>query len=185
MLYLLLQIPKEVIESGYYEKMLNKYYAITEVKLPIKEKVIHKTIEDYYFNYGFTEGLYQYWLKYYYPTCLNFSSFLAIYSGEELPYTVFENTTTTALNKLSKFIEEQSIDMIRHEMSDIAELAQEEGVNIYFIWKSLHDRKTCKICRDLDERIYTWAPDLAHPNCRCILQMVIEEEDGNEVLDIP
>lgn len=56
---------------------------------------------------------------------MNFVSFLAIYSGEELPYTVFVNTTNTALNKLTHFMEEQSIEMVRSMMTDIEELSDE------------------------------------------------------------
>lgn len=141
----------------------------------MKKKVIDKTIEGYYYNYGFTEGLYQYWLKYYYPTCLNFVSFLAIYSGEELPYTVFVNTTNTALNKLTHFMEEQSIEMVRSMMSDIEEMADEYNLKIFFVWRATEDRKTCKICRELDGKRYKRAPNLAHPNCRCKLEVVIEE----------
>ena len=106
---------------------------------------------------------------------MNFTSFLAIYSGEELPYTVFINTTTTALNKLTHFMEEQSIDMVRSMMSDIAEISEEYNLKIYFIWRATEDRITCDKCRRLDGKRYRWAPNLAHPNCRCKLEVVIDE----------
>ena len=174
---MLLQIIKDPVILEYYDAVLGEYYDKLNIGRPrFKRKIIDRTIEGYYFNYGVTEGLYQYWLKYYYPTVLNFTSFLAIYSGEELPYTVFVNTTNTALNKIFKFIEEQSIDMVRKEMSDISELAKEEDLEIYFIWRALDDRKTCKICEKLDGTKYKYAPDLAHPNCRCYLEVRLRNE---------
>ena len=175
-LWTLLSIVDDRIVLEYYETLLSEYYDQLEIGRPkLKSKVIDKTVEGFYFNYGFTEGLYQYWLKYYYPTCLNFVSFLAIYSGEELPYTVFENTTKTSLNKLCKFIEEQSIEMIRHEMSEIEELAEEYNLNIFFIWRATNDRVTCKTCNRLNGKRFRWAPGLAHPNCRCRLEVRIED----------
>ena len=218
-LYELLSVIQDPVVLEYYDEVLNVYYDKLNIERPtLKKKVIDKTIEGYYYNYGFTEGLYQYWLKYYYPTCLNFVSFLAIYSGEELPYTVFQNTTTTALNKLNHFMEEQSIEMIRNEMTnveeitseireaiesykkgkidintlkeiinrllatserieedEIEEIAEEYNLKIFFIWRATEDRKTCKICRELDGKRYKWAPNLAHPNCRCKLEVRIDE----------
>jgi hypothetical protein len=231
-LWTLLAIVQDPIVLEYYEALLEEYYGMLEIKsVRLKKKVIDKTVEGFYFNYGYTEGLYQYWLKYYYPTCLNFVSFLALYSGEELPYTVFENTTKTALNKLCRFIEEQSIEMIRAEMSNIEEittelreaindykkgkidintledrinvilntsddintetrlgdstnitdksviedLEDEFKLNIYFIWRATNDRVTCKVCNRLNGKRYKWAPGLAHPNCRCRLEVRIEE----------
>ena len=139
----------------------------------MKKKVIDKTVEGYYYNYGFTEGLYQYWLKYYYPTCLNFTSFLAIYSGEELPYTVFINTTNTALNKLTHFIEEESVEMVRNEMSITSELMRDKtymfDYYLEFIWRTRHDDRVCKICKALDGQTFYYQKDKAHPNCRCTL----------------
>lgn len=169
-------VVQDPIVLEYYDSLLDTYYNDLGIGRPkLKSKVIDKTVEGFYFNYGFTEGLYQYWLKYYYPTCLNFVSFLAIYSGEELPYTVFENTTKTALNKLLKFMEEQSVEMVRHEMSEIEELAEEFDLKIYFIWRATGDRITCKTCNSLNGKRYRWAPGLAHPNCRCKLEVRIEE----------
>lgn len=210
---------QDPIVLEYYDDLLDTYYNDLGIGRPkLKKKVIDKTVEGFYFNYGYTEGLYQYWLKYYYPTCLNFVSFLAIYSGEELPYTVFENTTKTALNKLVKFIEEQSIEMIRNEMTnvdeisseisdairnykdgkidmndlvdivnkllstgerieedEIEEIIKEYDLKIWFIWRATGDRITCKTCNSLDGKRYRWAPGLAHPNCRCKLEVKIEE----------
>lgn len=175
-LYELLSVIQDPVVLEYYDEVLNVYYDKLNIGRPtLKKKVIDKTVEGYYYNYGFTEGLYQYWLKYYYPTCLNFVSFLAIYSGEELPYTVFVNTTNTALNKLTHFIEEQSIEMVRSMMTDIEELSDEYNLKIFFIWRATEDRKTCKICRELDGKRYKWAPNLAHPNCRCKLEVRIDE----------
>ena len=218
-LHSLLGIVQDPIVLEYYDGLLDTYYNDLGIGRPIlKKKVIDKTIEGFYFNYGFTEGLYQYWLKYYYPTCLNFVSFLAIYSGEELPYTVFENTTKTSLNKLLKFIEEQSVDMIRNEMTNVEEISSEitkaienyeKGnisiseledeinkilgtakrlesdeieeiikdykLNIFFIWRATNDRITCKTCNGLNGKRYKWAPGLAHPNCRCKLEVKTEE----------
>jgi hypothetical protein len=175
-LHTLLGVVQDPIVLEYYDDLLDTYYNDLGIGRPeLKKKVIDKTVEGFYFNYGFTEGLYQYWLKYYYPTCLNFVSFLAIYSGEELPYTVFENTTKTALNKLLNFMEEQSVEMVRHEMSEIEELAEEYDLKIFFIWRATGDRITCKTCNSLDGKRYRWAPGLAHPNCRCKLEVKIEE----------
>lgn len=218
-LWTLLQIVHDPIVLEYYDSLLSEYYDSLGIGRPrLKKKVIDKTVEGFYFNYGYTEGLYQYWLKYYYPTCLNFVSFLAIYSGEELPYTVFENTTKTSLNKLLRFIEEQSIEMIRNEMTnvdeitseireaiesykkgkidmntlkeiinrllatgerieedEIEEIIEEYELKIYFIWRATNDRVTCKKCNSLNGKRYKWAPGLAHPNCRCRLEVVIED----------
>ena len=176
-LYQLLSIIQDPVILEYYDEVLSVYYDKLKISKPkLKRKIIDKTIEGYYYNYGYTEGLYQYWLKYYYPTCLNFTSFLAIYSGEELPYTVFENTTTTALNKLTKFMEEQSIEMVRNEMSNISIYGKEEGLNISFVWEATNDGKTCKICRDLNGKKFKYAPNLAHPNCRCKLLVIWDEK---------
>lgn len=185
-LYKLLRVVSEPIVLHYYEALLTEYYDGLGISRPrLKKKVIDKTVEGFYFNYGYTEGLYQYWLKYYYPTCLNFVSFLALYSGEELPYTVFENTTKTALNKLVKFIEEQSVDMVRNEMSILSEIvkeynktrdAKEPELKVYFIWRITQDKKTCIKCSSLEGKKFKWAPDLVHPNCRCRLEVVIEEK---------
>lgn len=163
----------------YYREILSTYFDEVPVKVnkELKKKVIDRTVEDFYYNYGFTEGLYQYWLKYYYPTCLNFTSFLAIYSGEELPFTVFENTTNTALNKLTHFIEEQSIEMIRNEMSIYSELSEDYDLDIKFIWRITHDRKVCDVCRRLDGKVYKYVPNLAHPNCRCKLEVFLDENN--------
>ena len=138
-LYELLSIIQDPVVLEYDDEVLSTYYDKLKIGRPqLKKKVIDKTLEGYYYNYGFTEGLYQYWLKYYYPTCLNFTSFLAIYSGEELPYTVFENTTKTSLNKLTHFMKEQSIEMVRSMMTDIDEMSEEYDLKIFFIWRFSH-----------------------------------------------
>ena len=136
-----------------------------------KKDIFDITGEGIYYNFGITEGLYQYWLKYYYPTCLNFVSFLAIYSGEELPFTVFENTTNTAMNKFIHFIEEQSVDIIRNMVSNISK----KDTSIKFIWRAKKDEKTCKICKSLNGKVYTYKPNQAHPNCRCVLEIYKEK----------
>ena len=163
--------------SKYYNEIMSDYFDEVPIKKnkELKEKVIDRTVEGFYYNYGLTEGLYKYWLKYYYPTCLNFVSFLAIYSGEELPYTVFENTTNTALNKLMYFIEEQSIEMVRNELSELEELSEEYNIDIKLVWRATHDRKVCDICRRLDGKVYNYIPNKAHPNCRCKLEVYVDE----------
>lgn len=178
-LYTLLMVFKDNDLEKYYQEVSDLYYDKTNVRNKvIREKVEHETLESFYYNYGLTQGLYQYWLKYYYPTCLNFTSFLAIYSGEELPYTVFINTTNTAFKKMEKFIENQSVEMIRNEMYLLSllvhEYRNELGYDIHFIWVSEKDEITCKICRGLNGKIFTYKPDLAHPNCRCKLMLVKE-----------
>lgn len=175
-LYTLFQIFSSEEVLKYYDELLDEYFDMTGVNnKDIKQKVYNHTIEDFYYNYGFTEGLYQYWLKYYYPTCLNFVSFLAIYSGEEVPYTVFENTTKTAMNKTFKFMENQSIEMIRNEMSLISIFTKMYekiiGYKLLFVWRAKKDEKTCSICKSLDGKIYRYVPDKAHPNCRCTLEL--------------
>lgn len=153
----------------YYDNLLTIYYDSVPIDQDeeFKKEVFDLTGEGKYYNFGITEGLYKYWLKYYYPTVLNFTSFLAIYSGEELPYTMFENTTNTALNKTSHFIEEQSVEIVRNEMSIISE----KDETIKFIWKAKDDAKTCKICNTLNNTVYSYKPNLAHPNCRCHLEI--------------
>lgn len=192
-LYELISVIQDPIVLKYYDDLLSAYYDKLEIGNPrMKKKVIDKTIEGYYYNYGFTEGLYQYWLKYYYPTCLNFTSFLAIYSGEELPYTVFINTTNTALNKLTHFIEEESVEMVRNEMSIVSELMKDStymfDYYLEFIWKAKHDSRTCKICKTLDGKVFYYDVDKAHPNCRCTLEVhkkwLIREYDISKEVDI-
>lgn len=178
-LYTLLMVYKDNDLEKYYQEVSDLYYDKTNVRNKvIREKVEDQTLESFYYNYGLTQGLYQYWLKYYFPTCLNFTSFLAIYSGEELPYTVFINTTNTALKKMEKFIENQSVEMIRNEMYLLSLLVHEYryelGYDLHFIWLAEKDEVTCKICRDLNGKIFTYKPDLAHPNCRCRLEIVKE-----------
>lgn len=175
-LYELLTALKETDMDQYYKDILNQYYDKTNVNNKvIRDKLIDDTLEGYYYNYGYTEGLYQYWLKYYYPTVLNFTSFLAIYSGDLLPYTTFINTTNTAFNKLDKFIENQSVEMIRNEMyllSEITDEYEEElGYKIRFVWVAKKDELTCKICKALNGKEFRYVPDLAHPNCRCTLEL--------------
>lgn len=192
---------KEVMD--YYNELVSSYYSrlgFSELK-DYKGKIIDHTIEGYYFNYGITEGIYQYWLKYYYPTCLSFTSFLAIYSGEELPYTTFENTSKTSLKKLTTFIEEQSVEVVRNEMDEISKTTEENdieitdedtvkllkklGVNdittnsgkllkIRFRWK-IADKFACKTCKSLDGQIFNYQVDKAHPHCRCHLEVVYDE----------
>ena len=41
-----------------------------------------------------------------------------------------------------------------------------------FIWRSKNDEKTCKICHDLNGKIFRYKPELAHPNCRCTLELI-------------
>jgi predicted CopG family antitoxin len=55
------------------------------------------------------------------------------------------------------------------------ELAEEYDLKIFFIWRDTGDRITCKTCNSLDGKRYRWAPGLAHPNCRCKLEVRIEE----------
>lgn len=181
-LYELFSIYKADDIIAYYDLILDDYFDKTKVdNSKIKKIVKDKTVEGFYYNYGYTQGLYQYWLKYYYPTCLNFVSFLAIYSGEELDYTVFENTTTTALNKTFRFMENQSIDMIRNEMSILSDISDEYkselGYKIKFIWHAKQDEKTCKTCWSLNGKKYNYAPDKAHANCRCTLELRREYEE--------
>ncbi len=173
-----MQIPTKILTDNYYKNVLETYYGSLKLKIDdktLKVKLVDDTLEGYFFNYGVTEGLYQYYLKYYYNVCLNFTSFLAIYSGDMLPFMVFEHTTNVALNKLFKFVEEQSIDMIRYELSDLSKISKEYDIDIQFVWRARHDEKTCQICQNLDNQIFTWAPNLAHPNCRCELEMIITE----------
>lgn len=176
-LYELIKVFKDNDMEKYYNQVIDDYYDITNVRNKvIREKVKDQTLESFYYNYGLTQGLYQYWLKYYYPTCLNFTSFLAIYSGEELPYTVFINTTNAAFNKMNKFIENQSVEMIRNEMYLLSEIVNanmyELGYKIEFIWVATKDETTCKICRKLNGKIFKYKPELAHPNCRCRLDLI-------------
>lgn len=153
--------------NTYYNNLMTTYYNEIPIDKDIKKKVFDITGEGIYYNYGITEGLYQYWLKYYYPTCLNFVSFLAIYSGEDLPFEMFDNTTNTAFNKFIHFIEEQSVDVIRNMVSNISK----EDNTLQFIWRAKKDEKTCKICKSLNGKVYNYKPNEAHPNCRCILEI--------------
>lgn len=162
--------------EAYFDKLLDEYYNMTGIKHDvIKEKAKHNVIEDYYFNYGFTEAIYKYWLKYYYPTCLNFTSFLALYSGEELPFSVFENTTNTALKKMYRFLEEESVAMVRNELSEISKLSEEYeselGYKLVFRWKSKNDKKTCKTCWSLNGKVFEYQPNQVHANCRCTFEI--------------
>lgn len=176
-MYELLQIYTSEEVATYYDYLLEGYFEKTGIKNNIvKKQAKDGTLEEYFFNYGYTEALYQYWYKYYNPTVMNFVSFLAIYSGEELPYTVFENTTNTAFNKTIRFIEEESVLMVRKEMSEISKLSEqyydELEYKVKFIWHTKEDERVCKVCDYLDNREFDYAPYQAHPNCRCYLVMV-------------
>ena len=74
-----------------------------------------------------------------------------------------------------RFLEEESVAMVRHELSEISKLSEEYeselGYKLVFRWKSRNDSKTCKTCWSLNGKVFEYQPNQVHANCRCTFEI--------------
>ena len=165
-LYLIL-ISYEDVESNFYIPVANHYGDYESLK------------KKDYFGYSLKEILKQYIVKYYYQDLTNFAVIWEYYNfltedefedRLDTEFTVLGHKIDKNEEKITRLLDNISVQMIREAVKDEAE---EEGEE-YVQWHAYGDSRTCKDCKKLDKKVFPLyrVPYSLHPNCRCYLTVV-------------
>ena len=72
------------------------------------------------------------------------------------------------------------------ERADIENTVLKGGISYNkYVWHSENGEHTCEVCRSLDGQVFDFydeVPERPHPNCRCMVEVVEEEESKQQTL---
>ena len=95
----------------------------------------------------------------------------------------------TNLQNLSKSLyryntlKENDFD-VEYEKSDIENTVLKGGISYYkYVWHSENGDHTCDVCKSLDGKVFDFydeVPERPHPNCRCTVGIVEDNEENTE-----
>lgn len=95
----------------------------------------------------------------------------------------------TNLQNLSKSLyryntlKENDFD-VEYEKSDIENIVLKGGITYNkYVWHSENGEHTCDMCKSLDGKVFDFydeVPERPHPNCRCTVEVVEEDDDKSK-----
>lgn len=174
------------------QKDFNKLRCLAYIADIIDEKAIKQTYSDIFDEYSvmitnksnnyvkektlpkwsiWFEDMYQAWYEYAYNAVFSWGNAENIASLDRI--------TATALKKLLRYLQNDTIEMVRTEAvneQNYIETTPEKVIiknkpltrHLEFIWQSKEDAKVCSICNELDGKVLSDIPDKSpHLNCRC------------------
>lgn len=97
-------------------------------------------------------------------------------------YSVLQNIGKS-LYRYNMLNENDNAETAEQEKDNIENIVLKGGISYYkYRWHSENGEHTCDLCKSLDGKVFDFydeVPQRPHPNCRCTVEIIEEDEDTN------